>query len=187
MSDSNPRRYKPEQKRFKSSHSRQSLMLSFHRQDHNKNFPSFQKPKILGDFSVDGSRRYCCDRSQLKFFDGKRFKNVSTGKFEKVEWDMNTGMSKVIRKSPDCKKENIDHMLRYEIIWILSNKSLFRQPKSARFDFLPVDFVCFRGLLVALMTTLYENSNDWEVWAIKFRGTIYLCAKETQLKKVRLI
>jgi hypothetical protein len=126
MSDSNPRRYKPEQKRFKSSHSRQSLMLSFHRQDHNKNFPSFQKPKILGGFSVDGSRRYCCDRSQLKFFDGKRFKNVSTGKFEKVEWDMNTGMSKVIRKSPACKEENIDHMLRYEIIWILSNKSLFR-------------------------------------------------------------
>ena len=72
----------------------------------------------------------------------------------------------------------------FDFRWILQNKSVFQDPSSPKVESLPVDFVCFRGLLVALMTTLYENSNDWEVWAIKFRGTIYLCAKETKIKQV---
>ena len=68
--------------------------------------------------------------------------------------------------------------------WILANKEKLKDPSRAEFDRLPADFVCFRGLLVALMSTLYDNNNDWEVWAIKLRGTIYLCAKETLAKQV---
>jgi hypothetical protein len=37
-----------------------------------------------------------------------------------------------------------------------------------------------------MMSTLYDTNNDWEIEAIKFRGTIYLCAKETELKLVIL-
>jgi RAT1-interacting protein len=74
----------------------------------------------------------------------------------------------------------------FEILcrWILSHRSVFRHPSAQKLDRLPVDFVCFRGLLVALMSTVYDTGNDWEVWALRFRGTIYLCAKETQLKQV---
>ena len=110
-------RNESDRKRFKESRDRQSshLSLSFNRQVFDKNFPTFQKPKILGDFSVDGSRHYCDDRSQLKFFNEKRFKNVESGNFEKVDWDMNAGMSKVIHKCPECKDEKIDHMLRYSV------------------------------------------------------------------------
>lgn len=100
-----------EAKRFKPSHDN-FLPLTFQRETFNKNFPNFQKPKVLGDFSVDGRRRFCSDRSQLKFFDEGRFKNAESGKFEKVELDLNVGLSKTVRKSPECKEEKLDHMLR---------------------------------------------------------------------------
>lgn len=44
---------------------------------------------------------------------------------------------------------------------------------------LPVDFVCFRGLLTVIVCTPYENQEDWIICATKFRGTIYLCAFDT--------
>ena len=70
------------------------------------------------------------------------------------------------------------------IRWILSNKQSLRNPNGARFESLPFDFVCFRGLLVTMMSSLYDTNNDWEIHAIKFRGTVYLCAKDTDLKLV---
>ena len=101
-------------KRFKDNrHDRDTkLSISFNRQTFQKNFPSFSKPKILGNFSVDGNRRYCGDRSQLKFFNENRFKKPGTDEYGKVEWDLNSGMDKVSRKLPACKDEKIDHMLR---------------------------------------------------------------------------
>ena len=100
-----------EAKRLKSSDEK-LLKLSFNRQEFNKNFPNFQKPKILGDFTIDGSRAFCLNRSQLKFFDEERFKDAEKGKFEKVELDLNAGLSKVVRKSSQSKDEKIDNMLR---------------------------------------------------------------------------
>jgi hypothetical protein len=105
-------------KRFKPSHDENSsecLNISWNRQNFDKNFPNFQKPKILGSFSVDGSRSYRSDRSQLKFFDAKRYKNSGTEKYEKVELDLNAGISKAVQKIPECKEEGIDHMLRSAI------------------------------------------------------------------------
>ena len=102
-------------KRFKSSYddnSSECLNISWNRQNFDKNFPSFQKPKILGSFSVDGKRSYRSDRSQLKFFNPERFKNSGTGKYEKVELDLNAGKTKAVLKIPECKDEQIDHMLR---------------------------------------------------------------------------
>jgi hypothetical protein len=36
------------------------------------------------------------------------------------------------------------------------------------------EFVCFRGLLTALIFTPYENQEGWKILATKFQNTIYL-------------
>jgi len=46
------------------------------------------------------------------------------------------------------------------------------------------DFVCFRGLLTVLMRTPYEKNEDWIICATKWKGTIFLCAKETERKRI---
>lgn len=48
----------------------------------------------------------------------------------------------------------------------------------------PTDFVCFRGLLTMLMCTPYEKNDDWIICATKWKGIIFLCARETD-KKLR--
>ncbi|XP_043216403.1 decapping and exoribonuclease protein-like isoform X2 [Amphibalanus amphitrite] len=47
---------------------------------------------------------------------------------------------------------------------------------------LSTDFVCYRGLITKLMATPYENREPWIICATKWRGTIYLCAFDTEQK-----
>jgi RAT1-interacting protein len=47
----------------------------------------------------------------------------------------------------------------------------------------PTDFVCFRGLLTMLMCTPYEKNDDWIICATKWKGIIFLCARETAKKR----
>jgi RAT1-interacting protein len=49
---------------------------------------------------------------------------------------------------------------------------------------MPVDFVCYRGLLTMLMCTPYEKDDDWIICATKWKGTIFLCARETDKKRL---
>jgi RAT1-interacting protein len=46
------------------------------------------------------------------------------------------------------------------------------------------DFVCFRGLLTMLMCTPYEMNDDWIICATKWKGIIFLCARETEKKRL---
>ena len=88
------------------------LPLSFGPEDYKKSPPAvYGKPEILGDFSIDGLRKFCSDRSQMKFFDDSRFREKRSGDFKKVKLDLNAGMSKVTRISPEYT-EKIDHLLR---------------------------------------------------------------------------
>lgn len=45
------------------------------------------------------------------------------------------------------------------------------------------DFVCLRGLLTKIMKTPYDEKEGWIICAVKFRGTIYLCAFDTDADK----
>jgi len=42
------------------------LQLTLNPIDHNKNFPNFQRPKILGGFSLDGHRTF---QVTLRYYD----------------------------------------------------------------------------------------------------------------------
>ena len=42
---------------------------------HDKKFPFFRRPRIIGSFSVDANRKFVPDRSQMRFFCPERLKN----------------------------------------------------------------------------------------------------------------
>jgi hypothetical protein len=44
---------------------------------HDKKFPFFRRPRVIGGFSVDGERKLVQDRSQMQFFCPERLKNSS--------------------------------------------------------------------------------------------------------------
>lgn len=133
------------------------------------NFPSISKPEIVGYFSVDKNRRYVPDLSQCKFIahiDGS------------VRFDLNHGYGNVIRKNENLN-EKLEHLLQF----IKQNIPLLRNPAEDSRKLLAADVVCFRGLLRALMCMPYENREPMIVLATNYRGTIYLCAQETEKRK----
>ena len=91
----------------------------------------------------------------------------------KVNFDLNKGDDDYVDKPPSAEHEKINQLLNF----ILHNKNVISHQKKP-------DFVCFRGLLRLLMSTPYEPKEAWIVLATKFKNTIYLCAEETQSKKV---
>ena len=102
-----------------------------------------------------------------------------------------------MKKPASAQNEKIDRLLE----WILHNKNVFQvhgsptkpesggskpvEEESVKLDTLSTDFVCFRGLLTALMCTPYERRDGWEFNAVKFKNTIYLCAVETEQKRAQ--
>lgn len=46
-----------------------------------------------------------------------------------------------------------------------------------------MQFVCLRGLLTKICCTPYEKRDGWIVCAVKFQGTIYLSAVDTDEQK----
>ncbi|XP_078048678.1 decapping and exoribonuclease protein-like [Augochlora pura] len=126
-------------------------------------------PQIVGSYSIDGEGDYYDDLSSLKYL--KRSKNFP--------YDLNDTQGSVSKLGKDNK---IDYLLH----WITLN---FDQIKTKDLNdvnekWLEADFICYRGLLVTLLATPYDTEG-WLVCASKLKGTIYLCAYDTDAKKQR--
>lgn len=153
---------------------------------YDKKFPFFRRPRIIGSFSLDGSRKFVADRSQMRFFCPEKLKNSAQAgsSYKRVQWNLNEGYDKVIHKDQNFKKdEGISCMLK----WILQNKNAFevidpRTNETAPLTTLSTDFVCFRGLCTTIMCTPYEKREGWQIFATKHRGTIYLRQMDTDAK-----
>lgn len=153
---------------------------------HDKKFPFFRRPRIIGSFSVDANRKFVGDRSQMRFFCPERLKNSSQAgsSYKRVNLDLNDGYDKVIRKDDSFKK---DEGLSFMLKWICHNKPAFQiidqtTNEAAPLTTLSTDFVAFRGLLTTLMCTPYEKREGWQIFAVKHRGTIYLRQMDTDAK-----
>lgn len=138
-------------------------------------FPSISKPQIVGYFSVDKDRKYLDGAANCKYvapFDTKR----------RVNFDLNHGYENVIHKIDEAADEKLDHILTF----ISKNlpKLLARNAREQSSKLLAADVVCFRGLLRSLMCTPYENRESWIILATKYRGTIYLCGRETDRHRI---
>ena len=64
---------------------------------HDKKFPFFRRPRVIGAFSVNGERKFVPDRSQMMFFCPERLKNgpQAGSSYKRVNWDLNDGIDKV--------------------------------------------------------------------------------------------
>lgn len=135
---------------------------------HCKQFPSYKKPNIVGYFSVDGDRNYMPTGINCKYV-----KMPKPG--TRVQFDLNEGYQRVIKKPPSAANEKLDHLLTF----ISQNLSKLTSHDDTTVQKLTADIVCFRGLLRLLMCTPYEDKDGWSILASRYQGTIYLCAHET--------
>lgn len=137
-------------------------------------FPSITQPKIVGSFSLNEKRQYLPDTRNCQYV----YKYYQS---ERVHYDLNDGLENVIRKPESSTDEKITHLLEF----ILHNKQKLGIELMTRDDsnnFLSAEFVCFRGLLRLIMCTPYEQREAWIILATKYKGTIYLCAHDTEKK-----
>lgn len=73
-----------------------------------RKFPSYNKPLVIGCFSLDSERNYCGDLRQLKYI---QFPASSDVKF-----DLDLGRKHVLKKDTS-RDEKLDELLR----WMLQN------------------------------------------------------------------
>lgn len=137
--------------------------------DKDQSFPSFSKPEIVGFFNLNENREYNDDIKKLSYF------RCKVG--EKVHFDLNIMAEKHQNKPASSEDENLDHILTF----IEKNIVVLRSDQPDQI--LNTDFICFRGLLRLLMCSPYETREPWLIRATKYKGTIYLCTKETEHKK----
>lgn len=144
-------------------------------------FPAISQPKIVGCFSVGPSREFIASGENLKYL------NLPSENGKHLQLDLNEGFEIRVPKPDSAKEERIEHLLRF----IVGNLGPLRErsPSEIQPDvegrgskILSCDFVCFRGLLRMVMCTPYEPKTNWIVLATRYRGTIYLCAKDTTQK-----
>lgn len=133
-------------------------------------FPNITKPTIVGCFSLDEHRKYVAGTKNCKYV-------VVVDPKQRVKFDLNHGYENVIQKN-----EDIDEKLTHVLTFIAQNMPKLLAPNANEHTrkLLAADVVCFRGLLRLLMCTPYEQRENWIILAVKYRGTIYLCAEETE-------
>jgi len=149
------------------------LSISSHPEDHDKPFPSFRQPVIVGHFSLDGDRRFHPNMTGLQYV----HKNMLDPDKGKVTLDLNRGVRRAVKAIPAKSEERLDHLLR----GVMGNKEKFAV--EGELDSLHTDIVCFRGLLTTLLCTPYERREGWEMKVARWRGTIYLMQVETEQKR----
>lgn len=148
-----------------------AVKLNVHLQEVPRTFPTFERPEVVGYYSLNNERQFCDDLSELKY--------LVPHHRRKRNHNLNYKIEDIIKKDEDLN-ERLDTILQ----WILRNSHNLKDDSGTR---LRTDFVCFRGLLTMLICTPYETRDDWIICASKWKGTIYLCAFETEdAKRQRL-
>lgn len=111
---------------------------------------------------MDSDRRYHDSLMNLKYL------KIPT----RINFNLNQGDDSYVPKPASADDEKLTHLLTF----LMKHPHLATKPNGP-------EFVCFRGLLRMLMSTPYEEREDWIVLATKFKGCIYLCAEETERKR----
>ncbi|KXJ78375.1 hypothetical protein RP20_CCG004461 [Aedes albopictus] len=147
-----------------------------------KVFPSISQPKAVGCFSVGPQREFIPFGENLKYLSLPKARHNDDGRHSSrsLRLNLNEGFEIRVPKPDSAKEERIDHLLRF----IVANLDRLRSGEvgGPRSKLLNCDFVCFRGLLRMVMCTPYERHTNWIILATRYRGTIYLCAKDTPEK-----
>lgn len=75
-----------------------------------RKFPAFQKPSVIGVFSVDSKRRFLLNGSQIKYLYWSQNSNDLHNR--KVNFDLNEGITNAIRKDEQIN-EKLDQIFNW--------------------------------------------------------------------------
>ncbi|CAH0405945.1 unnamed protein product [Chilo suppressalis] len=124
-------------------------------------------PEIIGYMSVDVSREYLPDLSQLKFLN-------FIPPNQTINLNLNHGIKTAIKRTTDDNDENITLLLKF----IMNNKE-----QNINFiDNIEQNFITYRRTLISVMCNAF-NSEHIRIMACLFNKSIYLCSLETPLEK----
>ena len=169
------------QKRTKKGHP--ELTLKVDRSSEQSNKALLRQPTKLGSYCVKKSaegRQFDDSQSELRVL------NLPTNQ-KHIRFDLNDGYVK-LRDGGDilCANLHEEPGLKEMLTWILKNKQTFQLKSDVKSDcLLNTDFVSYRGVFTRIMTTPYENREDWLICASKFKGTIYMCLFMSDEKRQR--
>lgn len=131
---------------------------------------TLSKPVIVGYMSVDVSRNYHSDLSQLRF--------LNTTVITRTSLDLNHNIDSAVKRSTDDNEEKIDLLLKF-----LQDKHHHLFPQFQ------VDFITYRSTLIKTMCAAFGVSEPIAIRASLYKGNIYLCnmesAQEVSRKKSR--
>jgi len=135
----------------------------------NKALGKFNRPKKVGHFSIDGERKFKDDDSELKFFAPPV--NKFNQKVRRPNFNLNNGMHDPNNVKKNEKHfEGLDNLLRWASLhWDKVSGPGTPQPHV----------VTWRGVLTKIMNAPFDNKTQWNILAIKHKGTIYLCEYKT--------
>lgn len=130
----------------------------------NKQYVQFDQPKMIGYFSVDASRNFVPDASQLRYLKMPCTRNLRL--------DLNDGIKDFCLKPDSVKQEKMDFLLHF----IANNIQKLKAENGyhACKKLLKSDIICSRGRLVQIMCPKY-NSDKWSLILSKYKGNIYIC------------
>ncbi|KAG5671407.1 hypothetical protein PVAND_001605 [Polypedilum vanderplanki] len=114
---------------------------------------------IVGAYSIDRNRNYQDGLKNLKYLKIPK----------EINFDLNQGLY------IDKPELDIRERLHQLTSFIMHNsKDVIKEKK------VDADFVCFRGVLRYLLETPYNGKQAWEIDAVKYKGTIYMCLLPSQ-------
>lgn len=123
--------------------------------------PTFTKPEIVGYMSVDVSRQYHSDLSQLKYLTV-----IPNGR---IALDLNQGIEKAVKRTTDDNDEQIVLLLKF---------LLDKRPALPTNSFEPM-FITYRRTLISVMCSAFCNKDCLHIAATLYNNNVYLCSLET--------
>ncbi|XP_015111817.1 decapping and exoribonuclease protein [Diachasma alloeum] len=145
------------------------IIFSIERKSPNTLF-NFKVAKIVGYWSLDGSRNFHHNSSQLRYW-------IPFNE-EIVKFDLNDGFALMQRRPDSLDDEKLENILR----WIEGNhQKILADQRNPRW--LRPHFICYRGPLAKILKSPYQDRYGWMICAMKFKGTIYICPFDTEEEK----
>lgn len=123
----------------------------------------FNRPHMIGYFSVNEYREFVPDASQLRYLKMPAMQNIRL--------DLNDGLKEFRPKPESVKREKMDFMLRF----IVNNADRLKVNNGSRGKLLNPDIICSRGRLVQIMCPQYHSDKKWSLIVSKYKGNVYIC------------
>lgn len=141
-------------------------------------FPQFAEPTEIGHFSMSAEKDISFDKKQLKCLNVTFPPSSGVEQQLSVNFDLNEGYDGHISKATETGK--IDRLLKFAVHRQKMSGETLPHLKSALGN---ADFLCYRGLLTRIASTVYSPKDSWILCVIKFQDVYFLCEFQTAKKQ----